>query len=199
MRPTLCAERVADMRYVAALTTVAAAGLVTALALTLGRGHDRAPTVLVDERTGVLHGVRFGASEQKVRDRRGEPSDDREGYFPEGADYTGPPAIPGPQVDQTAPRRAPTALHYGQTAYLVSPTVGVFSMTSLERGARTHAGIGVGDELRLVRGRYERVACGKATAGEPLFGGEAPTFRGAERSSATSASSSVGIRSRASR
>lgn len=164
------------MRYVAALTTVAAAGLVTALALTLGGGHDRAPRVLVDERNGVLHGVRFGASEREVRDRRGEPSDDREGYFPEGARYTGPPAIPSPQVDQTAPRGAPTALHYGQTAYLVSPTVGVFSMTSLEHGARTGTGIGVGDDLRLVRARYDRVACGKATAGEPMFGGEPPSY-----------------------
>jgi hypothetical protein len=157
------------------LILLAAAGVVVALALTLAGEDDEAPTVLVDERTGVLHGVRFGDSEDKVRTRLGEPSDDHQGVFPEGADYTGPPAIPSPRTDQRPPRK-PTPLHYDESAYLVSPTVGVFSMATLEQGAQTRAGIGVGDDLELVRERYERVKCGEAVAGEAMFGGETPTY-----------------------
>jgi len=49
-------------------------------------------------------------------------------------------------------------------------------MAILERGARTRTGVGVGDELDRVRERYERVECGEAVAGEPLFSGEPPTY-----------------------
>jgi hypothetical protein len=157
------------------LILLGAAVVVVALALTLAREDDEAPTVLVDERVGVLHGVRFGDSEGAVRARLGEPSDDHQGVFPQGADYTGPPAIPSPRTDQRPPRQ-PTPLHYDESAYLVSPTVGVFSMATLEQGARTRAGVGVGDDLELVGERYERVECGEAVAGEALFGGETPTY-----------------------
>jgi hypothetical protein len=158
-----------------ALILLAAAAVAVALALILARGDDEAPTVLVDERAGVLHGVHFGDSEDEVRARLGEPSDDHQGVFPEGADYTGPPAIPSPRTDQRPPRQ-PRPLHYDDSAYLVSPTVGVFSMATLEEGARTRARIGVGDDLELVRERYERVDCGEAVAGEALFGGETPMY-----------------------
>jgi hypothetical protein len=158
-----------------ALILLVAAGAVVALTLTLAREDDEAPTVLVDERVGVLHGVRFGDSEGEVRARLGDPSDDHQGVFPEGADYTGPPAIPSPRTDQRPPRQ-PTPLHYDESAYLVSPTVGVFSMATLEQGARTRAGVGVGDDLELVRERYERVECGEAVAGEALFGGDTPMY-----------------------
>jgi hypothetical protein len=154
---------------------VPAAAVVVALALTLARKDEEAPTVLVDERMGALHGIRFGDSEGEVRARLGKPSDDHQGVFPEGADYTGPPAIPSPRTDQRPPRQ-PTPLHYDESAYLVSPTVGVFSMATLEQGARTRARIGVGDDLELVSERYERVECGEAVAGEPLFGGETPMY-----------------------
>jgi hypothetical protein len=156
---------------------IAAIG-VTALALvavTAGCGGGDDEPVLVDERRGVLHGIRFGASAEEVRARLGEPTDDGEGVFPEGADYTGPPSIPSPQSDQRPPRM-PTPLHYDDTAYLVSPTVGVFSMSTLEGGARTRAGVAVGDTLELVRERYDRVRCGEAVAGEAVFGGETPTY-----------------------
>lgn len=69
----------------------------------------------------------------------------------------------------------PTPLHYRDTAYLVSPTVGVFSMVTLESGARTREGVGVGDELARVRERYDRVDCGESVAGEGLFG-ETPMY-----------------------
>jgi hypothetical protein len=157
------------------LIVLAAAAVVVGLALILGREDNEAPTVLVDERVGVLHSIRFGDGEDEVRAGLGKPSDDHEGVFPEGADYTGPPAIPSPQTDKRPPRQ-PTPLHCDVSAYLVSPTVGVFSMATLEQGARTRAGIGVGDDLELVRERYERVECGEAVAGEPLLGGETPTY-----------------------
>jgi hypothetical protein len=58
----------------------------------------------------------------------------------------------------------------------VSPSVGVFSMATLADGARTRAGVGVGDDLDDVRQAYERVNCGEAIAGEPLFGDDYPTY-----------------------
>jgi hypothetical protein len=67
-------------------------------------------------------------------------------------------------------------MHYDDSAYLVSPTVGVFAMATLESAARTRAGVGVGDDLELARERYEHVNCGEAVAGEALFGGESPTY-----------------------
>jgi hypothetical protein len=161
-------------RTLAALL-LASAAVVMALALAFGGDDEEASPVLVDERDGILHGVRFGDSEDEVRARRGEPSDDSDGFFPDGADYTGPPGIPSPRTDQASPRQ-PRPLHYDETAYLVSPSVGVFSMATLEEGARTRAGPGVGDDLALVRERYDRVDCGEAVAGEPLLGGETPTY-----------------------
>ena len=49
-------------------------------------------------------------------------------------------------------------------------------MATVEAGARTRAGVGVGDPLELVRQRYESTKCGEARADEPLFGGEGPTY-----------------------
>ncbi len=146
---------------------------IGAVLLVLRRDEEAQP-VLVDERAGVLHGVRFGESEREVQARLGAETDDRSGYFPAGADYTGPVAIPVPVSDRGS-RIPPSELHHGDTAYLVSPTEGVFSMATLERGARTRAGVGVGDELERVRERYERVECGEAIAGEALIG-ESPTY-----------------------
>ena len=143
-----------------------AAVVITILAAAADEDPAR---VLVDERGGSLHGVRFGDSEAAVRRRLGSPTDDAQGVFPEGTDYTGPPSIPSPRSDQRPPRM-PTPLHYGDAAFLVSPTVGVFSMATLESGARTRAGVGIGDELGRVRERYDRVDCGESVAGEALFG-----------------------------
>jgi len=167
------------MRYrsrsaaVSALLIAAVAGL--ALALFAARRDEEVQPVLVDERAGVLHGAGFGDGENAVRARLGEETDDRSGFFPAGADYTGPFAIPS-SVSDRGSRMPPSVLHYDNFAYLVSPTAGVFSMATLERGARTRAGVGVGDDLARVRERYDRVECGEAVAGEPLFGGETPTY-----------------------
>jgi hypothetical protein len=145
------------------------------LAAWLFVNDDNSEVVLIDENAGRLRGVRFGDTAREVRARLGEPSDDADGFFPEGADFTGPPAIPSPASDQGS-RVPPDNLHYEDTAYLVSPTVGVFSMAILADGARTRAGVGVGDELDRVRQRYDRVDCGEAIAGEPLFGDDYPTY-----------------------
>ena len=152
-----------------------AGGVVVAAWLALDGEEDHPRAVLVDERLGRLRGVSFGDTAAAVEARLGKPTDDADGFFPEGADFTGPPAIPSPSSDRGS-RLPPDELHYGDTAYLVSPTVGVFSMATLADGARTRAGIGVGDSLEQVRDRYDRVDCGEAIAGEPLFGDDSPTY-----------------------
>ena len=154
-----------------------AAAIVAAgvgLAVALSRGDDAAEPVLVDERRGVLGGVRFGESAREVRARLGEPTDDEPGVFPAGADFTGPPSIPVPRSDPG--KGAPETLHYGDTAYLVSSTAGVFSMVTLAEGARTRGGVAIGDDLERVRERYKRVECGEAVGGEGAFG-EAPKYQ----------------------
>ena len=111
-----------------------------------------------------------------MRQLVGDETDDRSGFFPGGTDYTGPPAIPSPATDDGS-RAPPSEFHHDDTAFLVSPTVGIFSMATLEQGARTLAGVGVGDDLELARASYDRVECGEAVVGEPRFGGETPTYR----------------------
>ena len=156
------------VQVVSALLLLAlASGGLALLALRLG---DDPESVLIDEQAGALDGVNFGDSEAEVVRRLGDETDDRPGYFSAGRDYTGPFSIPAPASDQGS-RIAPSALHYGDSAYLVSPTAGVFSMTTSSEGGRTRAGVEVGDRLALVRERYTRVRCGKAVGGEPLVGG----------------------------
>jgi hypothetical protein len=70
----------------------------------------------------------------------------------------------------------PTPLHYGGSAYLVSPSVGVYAMATLDDGARTRSDVGIGDDLQLVEEKYSRVHCGESVAGESLFGGDPPMY-----------------------
>jgi hypothetical protein len=153
---------------------VVIATVVLTVWLADGDNGDPEP-VLIDERAGRLRGVVFGDTAPEIRARLGEPTDDEDGFFPAGTDFTGPPAIPSPASDQGS-RSPPEELHYDDTAYLVSPTAGVYSMAILAEGARTRAGIGVGDELDRVHEVYDRVDCGEAIAGEPLFGDDYPTY-----------------------
>jgi hypothetical protein len=124
------------MRAGAGLAVVALLAAVAVGAVAASRGDDARTlaTVAVDERNGVLHGVRFGDGLDAVRSRRGPPTDDAQGFFPEGSDFTGPPSIPNPHSDSHV---RPTPLHYGASAYLVSPSVGVYAMANA-RGRRTH-------------------------------------------------------------
>jgi hypothetical protein len=154
---------------------LALASLLTSCAKDGSRSSEDPPTV--DERAGVLAGVRFGDTAGAIRQRLGEPTDGKPGFFPTGDDYTGPPAIPSPAADQGRPPVPPTELHYEDLAVLVSRRVGAFSMATLAEGARTRAGVAVGDDLGRVRERYERVTCGEQVSGEPLLGGEPPKYR----------------------
>lgn len=103
-----------------------------------------------------------------MRARLGEPTDDYEGVFPEGAQYTGPQFIPNPASDPGLPK----PLHYGDAAFLVSRSVGVFAMITLDGVARAKSGVAIGDELEKVREVYDRVECGEAVGGEAVGGGE---------------------------
>ena len=156
---------------------VLAAVLAGVLAVVGIRASDpgRPPGEHVNERAGVLRGVRFGDSVARVRALLGAPSDDEQGFFPGGSDFTGPPSISAPASDR-ASRAQPETLHYEDAAYLVSTTVGVFAMATLAEGAETRAGVGVGHPLSEVRERYTRVDCGEAVAGAPRFGGRRPKY-----------------------
>jgi hypothetical protein len=126
--------------------------------------------VVVDERAGIVRGIHFGDSAHEIRRRLGKPTDTRTGFFPAGADYTGPPAI------AVRGSGRPTTLHYGDTAFLVSQSSGAFAMATLAKTARTRAGVAVGDDLDRVRERYRGVSCGEAAAGEPALGGAVPKY-----------------------
>jgi hypothetical protein len=63
---------------------LAAAAAAVAL-VALSGDADTEAVVLVDERDGVLHDVRFGDTLQKLRRARGDPTDDAQGFFPEDA------------------------------------------------------------------------------------------------------------------
>lgn len=153
---------------------VAVASLLTSCAKDGPRRSEGA--AIVDERAGVLAGVRFGDTAGAIRQRLGKPTDGKPGFFPAGDDYTGPPAILSPAADQGRPPVPPTELHYEDLAFLVSRRVGTFSMATLAERARTEAGVAIGDELGRVRERYERVTCVEQVSGESLLGEEPPRY-----------------------
>ena len=153
------------LRAAVALAVLVAAAAVVGVVLVATHRNDEPSPVLVDEKVGVLHGVHFGDGVRDVRRRLGPEADDRDGFFPAGATYTGPPSISVPQANRR-PRVRPIELHYDDYAYLVSPSAGVFAMATLERGARTRAGVGVADDLERVRERYVDNECGRASATE---------------------------------
>jgi len=155
--------------------TLAVALLLTGCAKDGARGAEG--PAHVDERAGVLAGVRFGDRAEDIRQHLGPPTDRKPGFFPADHDYSGPPAISAPTADQGRPSVRPITLHYKDLAFLVSRHVGTFSMATLAEGARTRAGVAVGDELTRVRQRYKRVNCGEQGVGRPVFGGELPTYR----------------------
>ena len=136
-----------------------AALLVVAVA---GCGGSSQP-VPVDEQAGTLGGVALGDTEKQVKVLLGNPSDDAPGFFPKGVSYSGPPGIPSP--DQATARK-PDMLHYGKTAYLVSPTVGVYAMATVAKGSTTRADVGIGDPLAKVSTAFKHIDCGQAGGGE---------------------------------
>jgi hypothetical protein len=105
---------------------LALASLLTSCAKDEPRGSEG--SAIIDERAGVLVGVRFGDTAEAIRQRLGKPTDARPGFFPAGDDYTGPPAISSPAADQGPPTVPPREFHCEDLAFLVSRRVGTFSM-----------------------------------------------------------------------
>jgi hypothetical protein len=132
------------------------------------KDDDRSPRI-IDEQQGSYGQIGFGSSGAEIRAAFGEPGGG-DGFYPLGADsYRGPPSI-------KAPGGTRTLLRYGEVAFLVSPRVGLYALTVTRPDAATLRGVAVGDPLDAVRANYERVTCGKAVAGEPIFGGDVPTY-----------------------
>ena len=144
---------------VAALVVVAVAGC---------GGSSSKPTP-VDENAGTLGGVHFGETSAQVKDKLGDPSDDAQGFFPKGATYSGPPGITSPDQGAGTP---PKTLHYGKSAFLVSPTVGVYAMATTAKDSTTKAGVGIGDPLAKVATSFKHIDCGQTAGGE----GPQPTY-----------------------
>jgi hypothetical protein len=153
-----------------------AAALSASLLLAVGCSHgggDSASGGLVHERRGSYGGIAMGASEQDVRRVFGEPGGGQ-GFFPLGesfAEIGGPPAV---SVWPPGTRKRATVLRYDGVAFLVGSR-GVFAFVVTAEGARTRMGVAIGDRLRDARRRY-RLGCGEGVGGEPLFGGETPTY-----------------------
>jgi hypothetical protein len=132
------------------------------------KDDDRFPQV-IDEPQGSYGQVEFGSSAAEIRSAFGEPGGG-DGFFPLDADsYRGPPSI-------SARGGEPMLLRYEEVAFLVSPTVGLYALTVTHPEAATVSGVGLGDPLEAVRTKYRPVTCGKAVAGEPIFGDEVPTY-----------------------
>ena len=161
-------------RAVAAALTLMAAGCTQ----WPDRDDESAPPrrgpAVVDETAGAFRGVRMGAGEADVRRVFGEPGDG-EGFFPLGESFGeigGAPAVRNWPHDW---RGRPTVLRYEGVAFLVGPR-GVFAFVVTEEGARTKRGVRIGDSLERAQRVYD-AGCGEQPYGEPLFGGDTPTFR----------------------
>jgi hypothetical protein len=127
-----------------------------------GCGGSSKP-VSVDEQAGTLGGVHFGETAARVKDNLGDPSDDAQGFFPKGVAYSGPPGIPSPDQGAGTP---PQRLHYGKSAYLVSPRAGVYAMATVAKGSTTKAGVAIGDPLAKVSTSFKHIDCGQVAGGE---------------------------------
>jgi len=158
----------------------AAAALLAALSGGCTFGGDDSPTTgepvptPIDENVGAYGGIEMGSSEANVRRVFGEPGDG-EGFFPLGEAFGEIGGAPGVRNWPPDFREAPTVLRYDNVAFLVGPR-GVFAFVVTAEGVRTKRGVGIGDPLARARQVYG-AGCGEQPYGEPLFGGETPSFR----------------------
>lgn len=150
-------------RYAALAAGALAGGAVAATAWGAyldRRVVDRHPSqpVLVDDRSGALHGIVPGSSLTRARRVLGRGvvgSDDREAS-PLGVDaggLSGPSSVPD---WQTLRLHDLAILHTGDTVrgYVIT-----------DRSAQTQAGVGIGDSLVVARRRYANLACAGVTLG----------------------------------
>ena len=128
----------------------------------------------IDEHRLSYRGVAMGATIAEIRRVFGEPGGG-EGFFPLGESFGEIGGAPAVANWPRGSRADPTVLRYHGVAFLVGPE-GLFAFVVTERGARTRAGVAVGDPLAKAIRAYG-LGCVDQPYGEPLFGGETSTFR----------------------
>jgi hypothetical protein len=131
------------------------------------------PPRSIDEVAGTIAGVGLGSSEAEIRAAFGAPVGGA-GFAPEGEKFRGPEAIATPTPPRG--RTRPQNLRYEETSFLLTRRTGAYAVMTTNEGDATVAGVAVGDPLDSVRSTYQKVSCGTSVAGEPLFGGETPTY-----------------------
>jgi hypothetical protein len=117
---------------------------------------------------------RFSDTKERMRARVGKTTDDQDGFFPKMPTTRGRGSLAAERSAAAATANAPPLPRRGVPRFRRRSAS--FRWPRSRRGAQTRAGVRVGDGLELVRIRYGRVHCGEAVAGEPLFGGELPTY-----------------------
>ena len=113
---------------------------------------------LVDERAGTVDGVRLGDGPGRMRRRFGPPV---AGSPTRPTSQKGLPWIIPPPPGEG---RARSVSFPGRLA-LVRGATGAYALSIWERGARTRAGVGLGDPLSLARERYGELDCGVRNEG----------------------------------
>jgi hypothetical protein len=153
----------------------AALALLTGVGWTCGSGsRDQGRGGPIDEHAASYRGIAIGATAADIRRAFGEPGSG-EGFFPLDESFGeigGAPAVVNWPRDW---RGRPTVLRYESVAFLVGPE-GLFAFVVTERGARTRRGVAIGDPLAKAVRAYG-LGCIDQPYGEPLFGGDVPTFR----------------------
>jgi hypothetical protein len=126
-----------------------------------------APAKVVDERHGTFEGFRVGATSKAIRARFGTPlkSPDR-AITPPDVDYyeVGGPTSFRPPPTLYQPGHPGGSLRYHGRAWLVEGSR-LYGFMTVERGARTRAGVAIGDPSKRVTERYEHATCETANEG----------------------------------
>ena len=142
--------------------------LVSTAVLGFGCGGDSEPEArdgpLLDERAGAFRGVTLGDAPREVERRRGAPQrppTSREATPTEAADDVR--ATFGGTQPPTS-RATLRVFNYSDATYLSTREDGVYAVLVTADGARTRAGIAIGDPLDEVRRRYRAFQCGVKNA-----------------------------------
>ena len=133
---------------------------------------SRGGVVSIDEFEGTYRGVGIGASAEEVRRTFGARAFARlnhEPWTPRRADFTGGPHVLAPPCRPTGSlpggRSRLQVLRYDEVSFLFCDGR-VFAFMVIEQGARTQAGLAIGDELEAAERLYPGLACGQAPSGD---------------------------------